>query len=221
MQNINYCSKEKIDLIKNNVANYNSLYTKYLSDKKEIDKQKENIYKLIDEKKVELESNLLLKNSETFEMPCDPTNNFKDCFIKCKEKYNPTDRKPDVFVSTECKQAKSDNENDKIASCVCYYPDYKLIDSSIDGINTLLKKKLNILELQAKLIKPEDVVYKDPCCTGDIVCKDGICSNIDLLCKSGSNVVESFTTHNNNNKININHILMIVIVILIVFFLCK
>jgi hypothetical protein len=216
MQNINFCSKERIDLIKQNVANYKSLYTKYLSDKKEIDIQKENIYKLIDDKKVELENNLIIKNTEMFEMACDPENNFKDCYLKCKKTYNPNNRKPDVFVTTECK----DNNDGNKASCVCYYPDYNKIDSSIDDINNLLKKKLNLLEIQGKLVKPEDIVYKDPCCVSEIVCKDGECSDIDVLCKGGSNVVESFTTHNNNNN-NINHILMIVIIILIVFFLCK
>jgi len=218
-KNSNSCSNEKINEIKQNIANYKALYTKYLTDKTEIDKQKENIRSLLDEQFVKLQNNLILKNQEVLSINCNIDNTFKECYLKCKEKNNPKDRKPDVFVTTNCSKEK-DADGKNIDNCVCYFPDYEKIDTSIDEINDLLKKKLKILEAQNKLNKPEDLVYDDPCCTTQIVCKDGVCTDVDIFCKSNSSVVEPFTTHN-EGRININHILIFVIIILMIFFLCK
>ena len=222
MQNANLCTKEKIDLIKQNVVNYKTLYTQYLLDKKEIYKENENVNNLIKEKNFELQNNLIKKNMDTINVNCDSENSFKDCYLKCKEKNNPNDRKPDVFVSTQCsdKNPNDKNPTPNLDSCQCFYPDYKNIDLSIDDMNKLVKKKLNLLEKEFKLVKPEDITYKDPCCSKDIVCNDGNCSSIDELCKIQPNIVESFTTHN-NSIFNINYILIIIIIILIVFFLCQ
>ena len=220
MENKNSCSNEKINEIKQNIANYKALYTKYLTNKTEIDKQKEKIRSVIDDQFVELQNNLILKNQELLTINCNSDNSFQECYLKCKEKNNPTNRKLDVFVTTDCSK-KKDADGNTIDNCVCYIPNYEKIDTSLEQINDSLRKKLKILEAQNKLNRPEDLVYNDPCCSTEIVCKDGECTDIDIFCKSNSSsVIEPFTTCN-EAKININHILIIIIIILMIFFLCK
>jgi hypothetical protein len=210
--NNNLCTKEKINLLTDNINKYKISYTKYLVDKEIIKKEKDNLNSLLDEKNFELQSNLLKKNQEILNIKCNSKNSYNDCYLKCKENFNPTDRKPDITVTSKC-----DNSENNI--CECNIPDYKSIDVSINNINELLKKKLDFLEKETKLIKPENLTIKNPCCLKDIVCVDGNCSSIDELCKVKQEI-ESFTT-NNNYIFNTNHILIIIIIILIVFFLCQ
>lgn len=216
MNNNNLCTKEKINILEDSITKYNLSYTKYLIDKEEINSEKEEIEQLIKDKNFELLNNLMKKDQDTIEIKCDTEDPFKDCYLKCKKKHNPTDRKPDVFIFTQCKK---DNLNNEKSICECYIPDYKSIDDTIGGINNLLKKKLDILEKEYKLVKPEYLTLKSPCCSKDIECLNGKCSSIDELCKVQP-VVESFTKIN-NNKLNINHILIIIIIILIIFFMCQ
>jgi hypothetical protein len=203
---------EKINSMKKNISDYKTLYTKYLIDKKDIQKKKEENIELIRQKRVELEDSFLIKKKEPLSMLCDPKNNFKDCYLRCKELYNKNNRKPDVFVTTYC------NDNNNEATCLCNYTDYDNLDKIIDEYNKLINEQVNILNIESKINKPDDVILDKNCCQGEIVCKDGECSDINYLC----NNTEAFTTYDDNFKININHILiLIVIIILIVFFLCK
>jgi len=212
----NLCTKEKYNFLADSIKNYKISYTKYLIDKEEIENEKKKIEALISEKNVELQNNLLNKNQEFIKIKCNSENSHKDCYLKCKEKFNPTDRKPDIMVSTKCKVNSLDSEFDL---CECTVPDYKNIDKSINEINELLRKKLDLLEKEFKLVKPENLTIQNPCCAKDILCANGECTSIDEFCKIKP-VVESFTT-NNDYTFNTNHVLIIIIIILIIFYMCQ
>jgi hypothetical protein len=216
MQNSNICQKQKIDLIKNNISNYRASYNKYLFDQKEIKKELEKVINLINQKNFDLQNNFIKKNISTIDIDCKSNDFEKNCYLKCKEKFNPNNRKPDVFISNICPKDSNSNSTN---NCICNVPDYENIDLSIDEINNLVKKKLNLLERQLSLVKPQDLIIKEPCCSEEILCKDGNCSSINELCKIKP-TVESFTS-NNNYTFNTNHILIIMIIILIVFLICQ